>query len=188
MPGDDWQRFATMRAYLGFMWAHPGKKLIFMGTEIAERDEWNHDGQVNWSLLDHGPHKGMQRLTRDLNRVYCGEPALHRLDAEGSGFRWVVGDDRAQSVLAFIRSGAQDETRPVLAVANFTSMPRLAYRIGVPRPGRWIERMNTDAEAYGGANLGNGGALTAEPIPSHGYAHSLSVTIPPLAALWLQPE
>jgi 1,4-alpha-glucan branching enzyme len=186
--GDDWQRFATMRAYLGFMWAHPGKKLIFMGTEIAERDEWNHDGQVNWSLLDHGPHRGMQRLTRDLNRIYNAEPAMHRLDAEAAGFRWVVGDDRAQSVLAFIRRGAQDEKRPVLAVANFTPVPRIRYRIGVPRAGRWVERLNTDAATYGGSNLGNGGALMTEAVPSHGYDQSLLLTVPPLATVWLQPE
>jgi 1,4-alpha-glucan branching enzyme len=130
----------------------------------------------------------MQRLTRDLNRLYSGEPALHRLDAEAAGFRWVVGDDRAQSVLAFLRRGIQDDGRSILAVANFTPVPRPAYRIGVPRAGRWIERLNTDADAYGGANLGNGGALATEAIPSHGYDQSLCVTIPPLATVWLQPE
>jgi 1,4-alpha-glucan branching enzyme len=187
MPGDDWQRFATMRAYLGFMWAHPGKKLIFMGTEIAERDEWNHDGQVNWSLLDHGPHRGMQRLTRDLNRLYSAEPALHRLDAEGGGFRWVIGDDRAQSVLGFIRRSGEDDPKPVLALFNFTPVPRLHYRIGVPKSGTWIERLNTDAAVYGGANLGNGGSLQTEAMPSHGYEQSLVVAIPPLASVWLQP-
>jgi 1,4-alpha-glucan branching enzyme len=188
MPGDDWQRFATMRAYLGFMWAHPGKKLVFMGTEIAERDEWNHDGQVNWSLLDYGPHSGMQRLMRDLNRVYGAEPALHRLDAEAAGFRWVVGDDRAQSVFAFIRRAAEDDARPILAVTNFTPVARVQYRIGVPSAGRWIERLNTDAAAYGGSNTGNGGGVVTDAVPGHGFDQSLSLTVPPLATIYLQHE
>jgi len=188
MPGDDWQRFANMRAYLAFMWSHPGKKLIFMGTEIAEPFEWNHDAQVNWWLLDHAPHRGMQRLTRDLNRLYAAEPALHRLDAEPGGFRWIVGDDRGQSVLAYLRSAGAEDPKPVLAVCNFTPVPRTGYRIGVPRGGRWRERLNSDAEIYGGSNLGNGGAISSEPIPIHGFEQSLSLTLPPLATVWLQPE
>jgi 1,4-alpha-glucan branching enzyme len=188
MPGDDWQRFANMRAYLAFMWSHPGKKLIFMGTEIAEPFEWNHDAQVSWWLLDHGPHRGMQRLTRDINRLYASEPALHRLDAEPGGFRWIVGDDRGQSVLAYLRSAGEDDPKPVLAVCNFTPVPRTGYRIGVPRGGRWRERLNSDAEIYGGSNLGNGGAISAEPIPIHGFEQSIALTLPPLATVWLQPE
>jgi 1,4-alpha-glucan branching enzyme len=188
MPGDDWQKFANMRAYLGFMWSHPGKKLIFMGTEIAERQEWNHDAQVNWSLLDYPPHQGVQRLTRDLNRLYVSEPALHRLDADPAGFRWIVGDDRGQSVLAYLRSAGPDDPKPLLALCNFTPVPRFGYRIGVPHAGRWRERLNSDAEIYGGSNLGNGGWITTEPIAAHGYEQSLSLTIPPLAAVWLQPE
>jgi 1,4-alpha-glucan branching enzyme len=188
MPGDDWQRFANMRAYLAFRWSHPGKKLIFMGTEIAEPFEWNHDAQINWWLLDHAPHRGMQRLMRDLNRIYTGEPSLHRLDTEGSGFHWIVGDDRGQSIFAFLRRAGDDDARPVLAVCNMTPVPRHGYRIGVPRPGLWHERLNTDAEIYGGSNLGNGGGISTEPIPAHGYDQSLSVTLPPLATVWLQPE
>jgi 1,4-alpha-glucan branching enzyme len=188
MPGDDWQRFANMRAYLAFMWSHPGKKLIFMGTEIAEPFEWNHDAQVNWWLLDQAPHSGMQRLVRDLNRLYGAEPALHRLDAEPSGFRWIVGDDRGQSVLAYLRSAGEHDAKPVLAVCNFTPMPRHGYRIGVPRGGRWRERMNTDAAIYGGSNTGNGGTIAAERHPIHGFEHSLSLILPPLATVWLQPE
>jgi 1,4-alpha-glucan branching enzyme len=188
MPGDDWQRFANMRAYLSFMWAHPGKKLIFMGTEIAERDEWNHDWQVNWSLLDDPLHRGVQRLVRDLNRIYAAEPALHRLDCEASGFRWIVGDDRDQSVFAFLRRGEEPDRKPVLVVCNFTPTPRTDYRIGVPVGGRWRERVNTDAALYGGSNLGNGGAIEAQPVPSHGYDMSLQLTLPPLATLLLQSE
>jgi 1,4-alpha-glucan branching enzyme len=188
MPGDDWQRFANMRAYLAFMWSHPGKKLIFMGTEIAEPFEWNHDAQLDWWLLDHAPHRGMQRLTRDLNRLYTAEPALHRLDAEPAGFRWIVGDDRGQSVFAYLRSGGENDPKPVLAVCNFTPVPRHNYRVGVPRGGRWRERLNTDAEIYGGSNLGNGGAISAEPSHLHGFDHALSLTLPPLATIWLQPE
>jgi 1,4-alpha-glucan branching enzyme len=188
MPGDDWQRFANMRAYLSFMWAHPGKKLIFMGAEIAERDEWNHDWQVNWSLLDDPLHRGVQRLVRDLNRIYAAEPALHRLDCEASGFRWIVGDDRDQSVFAFLRRGEEPDRKPVLVVCNFTPTPRTDYRIGVPVGGRWRERVNTDAALYGGSNLGNGGAIEAQPVPSHGYDMSLQLTLPPLATLLLQSE
>jgi 1,4-alpha-glucan branching enzyme len=188
MPGDDWRRFATMRAYLSFMWAHPGKKLIFMGTEIAERDEWNHDWQVNWSLLDYPMHRGVQRLVRDLNRIYAAEPALHRLDSEASGFRWIVGDDRGQSVFAFLRRGAEDDRKPILAVCNFTPAPHADYRIGVPFGGKWRERVNTDAAIYGGSNLGNGGVIEAQHAPSHGYDMSLQLMLPPLATLFLQPE
>jgi 1,4-alpha-glucan branching enzyme len=176
-----------MRAYLAFMWSHPGKKLIFMGTEIAEPFEWNHDAQVNWWLLDQPPHRGMQRLLRDLNRLYAAEPALHRLDAEPAGFRWLVGDDRAQSVFAYLR-GAGEEAKPVLAVCNLTPVPRFDYRIGVPRGGPWRERLNSDAGIYGGSNLGNGGTVSAEPVPAHGCDQSLSLTLPPLATVWLQPE
>jgi 1,4-alpha-glucan branching enzyme len=188
MPGDDWQRFANLRAYLSFMWAHPGKKLLFMGTEIAERDEWNHDGQVNWSLLDHPPHRGVQRLMRDLNRIYAGEAALHRLDSDSSGFRWIIGDDRAQSVFAFLRSGPKGDRKPVLAVCNFTPTPRVGYRIGVPIAGKWRERINTDAGIYGGSNLGNDGIIETQAVASHGYEASLQIMVPPLATLLLQPE
>jgi 1,4-alpha-glucan branching enzyme len=188
MPGDDWQRFANMRAYLGFMWSHPGKKLIFMGTEIAEPFEWNHDAEVNWWLLDHAPHRGMQRLVRDLNRLYVAEPALHRLDADPAGFRWIVGDDRGQSIFVYLRSAGGDDQKPLLAVCNLTPVPRYGYRVGVPRGGRWRERLNTDAEIYGGSNLGNGGTLSTESTPLHGFDHALSLTLPPLATVWLQPE
>jgi 1,4-alpha-glucan branching enzyme len=187
MPGDDWQRFANMRAYLGFMWAHPGKKLIFMGTEIAEPFEWNHDGSIDWWLLDHAPHRGVQRLVRDLNRLYTATPALHRLDADGAGFRWVVGDDRGQSIFAFMRFGGEGK-KPVLAVVNMTPVTRSAYRIGVPDSGHWRELLNSDAADYGGSNIGNGGGMETESVPAHGYEQSLALTVPPLAILLLQPS
>ena len=160
MPGDRWQKFANLRAYLGFMWTHPGKKLLFMGGEIAQEREWNHDGEVDWFLLDDPDHGGMQRLVRDLNRLYRDEPALHRLDASPEGFRWIIGDDRANSVFAFLRQGEAGDP-PVLVVCNMTPVPRPHYRIGVPRAGQWREIANTDSRFYGGSDMGNdGGAAT----------------------------
>jgi 1,4-alpha-glucan branching enzyme len=188
MPGDDWQRLANMRAYLAFMWTHPGKKLVFMGTEIAERAEWNHDGQVNWSLLDDPRHCGMQRLVRDLNRCYLGEPSLHRLDGSPDGFRWIVGDDWSQSVIAFLRFAAGDDRSPVLVVCNFTPVPRHGYQIGVPVAGTWRELVNSDAAIYGGSDLGNGGQVATEPTRGHGYEQSLRLILPPLSTLLLKPE
>jgi 1,4-alpha-glucan branching enzyme len=185
MPGDIWQRFANLRAYFGFMWTHPGKKLLFMGGEFAQEREWNHDRGLDWYLLDDPRHAGVQALIRDLNNVYRETPALHRKDCEADGFRWVVIDDRDQSVFAYLRFGAAGDP-PVLAVCNFTPVPRSGYRVGVPRPGVWIEVLNTDAAAYGGANMGNGGGLTASGIESHGLPASLELVLPPLATLILR--
>jgi len=187
MPGDVWQRFANLRAYLGFQWTHPGKKLLFMGSEIAQPQEWNHDGAIAWDLLDDPRHRGVQRLVADLNGAYRDYPALHALDADPAGFAWVVGDDAAQSVFAYLRRGGPDDP-PVLVALNFTPVPRHGYRIGVPQSGRWREILNTDALEYGGAGLGNNGATDAEPIAVHGFTHSLPLTLPPLAALLLMPE
>jgi 1,4-alpha-glucan branching enzyme len=187
MPGDDWQRFANLRAYFGFMWAHPGKKLLFMGGEIAQRREWNHDAEVDWNLLDHDAHAGVQRLVRDLNRLYAAEPALHARDAEGSGFRWVIGDDRANSVFAFLRFGPESSA-PILCVVNMTPVPRHGYRIGVPRPGRWRELFNSDAASYGGSNVGNSGAIQTTGTWAHGEPQSLDLVLPPLATILLRPE
>lgn len=187
MPGDEWRRFANLRALFGLMWTHPGKKLLFMGGELAQPTEWNHDAQIPWQLLDDPRHAGVQRLVRDLNRAYRTIPALHRRDADGTGFRWVVGDDAAQSVFAFLRFGAEGDP-PALVALNFTPMPRSDYRIGVPQGGAWREALNTDAEIYGGANLGNGGWVHAEAVPSHGFPDSLSLTLPPLGALILVPH
>jgi 1,4-alpha-glucan branching enzyme len=186
MPGDDWQRFANLRAYLGFMWTHPGKKLLFMGQEIAQPTEWNHDAAIPWHLLDDPRHRGVQRLVDDLNAAYRRLPALHRGDCVPEGFRWVVGDDRAQSVFAYLRLGGPEDP-PALAVCNLTPVPRHGYRIGVPRGGAWHEAVNTDAAAYGGTNGGNGGSAVAQPVASHGFDHSLSLFLPPLATLILSP-
>jgi 1,4-alpha-glucan branching enzyme len=187
MPGDPWQQFANLRAYLGFMWTHPGKKLLFMGGELAQPTEWNHDAALPWGLLDDPRHRGVQRLLRDLNAAYRELPALHRLDASPEGFRWVVGGDRDQSVFAWLRMGGEGSA-PVLVVCNLTPVPREDYRIGVPWGGVWQEALNTDAESYGGTNKGNGGAVASQPVPTHGYADSLSLTLPPLATLILSPK
>jgi 1,4-alpha-glucan branching enzyme len=187
MRGDDWQKFANLRAYYGFMWSHPGKKLIFMGAEIAQVREWNHDTSLDWHLLDDPRHAGVQRLIRDLNAVYRGTPALHRRDAEGDGFRWVVIDDRDQSVFVYLRLGDPGDP-PVLVLCNFTPVPRHGYRVGVPQAGFWREIINTDAETYGGSNVGNGGGVSAEPIVSHGFEDSLSLHLPPLATLMLKVD
>jgi 1,4-alpha-glucan branching enzyme len=184
MPGDRWQKFANLRAYLGFMWTHPGKKLLFMGQEIAQEREWNHDHGLDWFLLDNPENRGVQALVRDLNGAYRGMPALHRLDCQPSGFRWVVLEDAEQSVFAYLRLGGED-TAPVLVVCNFTPVPRYGYRLGVPQGGAWREVLNTDASVYGGSNIGNGGSVVAEMVPSHDLPASLHLTLPPLATIIL---
>ncbi len=185
MPGDAWQRMANLRAYLGFMWSHPGKKLLFMGCEFAQDREWSHDRQLDWSLLEQPAHLGVQRLVRDLNRLYSRERALYEYDAHPAGFRWVVGDDRENSVFAYLRFGAGD-VAPVLAVCNMTPVPREQYRIGVPQGGFWREVLNSDSGYYGGADIGNGGGVQAEAVPSHGEEQSLSLRLPPLATVLLR--
>ncbi len=186
MPGDAWQRFANLRAYLGFMWTHPGKKLLFMGCEFAHLREWSHDRSLDWHLLDDPAHAGMQRLVRDLNRLYRGTPALHALDCDPAGFRWVVMDDADNSIFAWLRYGP-DGTEPALVVCNFTPMVREGYRIGVPTAGPWREAFNSDAAIYGGGNTGNAGFAHATPDPSHGLGASMTVTLPPLATLVFLP-
>jgi 1,4-alpha-glucan branching enzyme len=187
MPGDYWQRFANLRAYFGFMWAHPGKKLLFMGSEIAQWHEWNHDGEIDWNAADNALHGGMRRLVRDLNRVYAAEPALWARDAESDSFRWIISDDRGNSVFALMRIGPPDAA-PVLAISNMTPVPRYNYRIGVPLPGLWRELINTDAAIYGGSNIGNGGSLHATAVASHGQDQSLELVLPPLATLYLRHD
>ena len=186
MPGDRWQRFANLRAYFGFMWGHPGKKLLFMGGEIAQEREWDHDRELDWNLLDEPAHAGIQRVVRDLNRIYAAEPALHRADCDPRGFEWVIADDRANSVFAFLRLA--QEAAPVLVVCNMTPVPRHGYRIGVPRPGAWREIFNSDSGFYGGSNLGNEGRVQAEPVPSHGRGQSLELLLPPLATIFLRSD
>jgi 1,4-alpha-glucan branching enzyme len=183
MPGDLWQRHANLRAYLAFMWAHPGKKLLFMGGEIAQSREWNHDGEIDWDLLRDPAHHGTQRLVADLNRAYAEHPALHACDTAPDGFAWLIGDDRANSVFAFLRTAP--DAPPLLAAANLTPVARSAYRIGVPHPGFWRELLNTDAADYGGAGAGNQGGVHSQPIPAHGHAQSVELTLPALAAVFL---
>ncbi len=184
MPGDRWQQFANLRAYYGFMWSHPGKKLLFMGGELAQPREWNHDASLDWALLDDPLHRGVHDLLRDLNRLYREQPALHECDCEGSGFQWIVGDDRQNSVFAWYRAGHL-AAPPVIAICNFTPVPRHGYRLGAPRAGRWREMLNSDAVNYGGFGMGNGDGLLASEQPSHGQPYSLNLTLPPLSTLLL---
>ncbi|HEY7754651.1 MAG TPA: 1,4-alpha-glucan branching protein GlgB [Actinomycetota bacterium] len=186
MPGDDWQRFANLRLLFAYQFAQPGKKLLFMGGELAQWGEWNHETSLDWDLLAYAPHEGVRRLVADLARLHRDEPALHELDTSPEGFQWVDASDRAASVLSFLRTGMT--ARPVLFVANFTPVPRHRYRVGVPVGGRWIELANTDAEAYGGSGQGNYGGLETDEVPMHGRERSLSLVLPPLAAVFLTPE
>lgn len=187
MPGDRWQRFANLRAYLALMWTHPGKKLLFMGCEFGQPGEWNADAALDWGCLDDAAHRGVQRLVRDLNRVYAGRAALHAGDCLPGGFQWLVADDRANSVFAFLRRVPRADAC-VLVVLNLTPVVRHGYRIGVPHGGGWRELLNSDAHAYGGSNVGNRGGAVAQAAPMHGQPASLSLTLPPLAALLLEPE
>ena len=187
MPGDRWQKFANLRAYFGFMWAHPGKKLLFMGGEFAQESEWNHDKSLDWHLLSNGLHRGVQKLIGDLNRLYRGTPALHVHDTEPRGFEWVDTTDTESSVVAFLRLGNEGDA-PALVVCNFTPVPRENYRVGVPQGGRWIERINTDSRDYGGSGKGNLGAVKADAVPRHGRRYSLDLTLPPLATVVLTRE
>jgi 1,4-alpha-glucan branching enzyme len=187
MPGDQWQRFANLRAYFGFMWGHPGKKLLFMGGEIAQEREWNHDASLDWHLLENPYHRGVQSLIRDLNRLYADTPALYERDAEAAGFQWLVSDDAENSVIAWARRG-ENADQIVVVVSNFTPVPREGYRLGVPLPGHYREALNTDAEIYGGGNVGNLGGVTAEETASHGQPCSISLTIPPLGTVFLIRE
>jgi 1,4-alpha-glucan branching enzyme len=184
MPGDDWQRFANLRAYYGFMFGHPGKKLLFMGSEFAQQDEWRHDHSLDWHLTDQPRHRGIQTLVRDLNRLYRTIPALHELDCEGAGFEWLVMHDADRSVFAWLRKG-RDTRERCLVVVNFTPEVYRDYRINVPFFGAWREILNTDSELYGGSNIGNGGlvrTLDGGTIPE------VSLVVPPLAAVFFVPE
>ncbi|WP_064685530.1 1,4-alpha-glucan branching protein GlgB [Rhizobium bangladeshense] len=184
MPGDDWQKFANLRSYLAFMWGHPGKKLLFMGSEVAQPSEWNHDASVSWDVLDRPAHIGIQRLVKDLNTFYRDKPALQFGDFHPEGFEWAAADDAVNSVLGMLRYG-KDRSSSVLVLSNFTPVPRYGYRIGVPDDGVWIERITTDAQEYGGSGLVNG-ALSSESVPAHGRSFSLSLTLPPLATVFFE--
>ena len=185
MPGDEWQRFANARAYYGFMWGHPGKKLLFMGSEFGQTAEWNFNQSLDWHLLQYDYHSGLSALIRDLNALYRATPALYARDCEPDGFRWIIADDSANSVLAWLRLGGAED-RPVAIVSNFTPVPRSHYRIGLPFAGQWTEVLNTDAALYGGSNSGNMGGVAATMDGSHGLPASADVFLPPLATLYLE--
>ena len=187
MPGDDWQRFANARAYYGLMWGYPGKKLLFMGQEFGQWREWNFAQPLDWWLLDFPRHKGLKAAVSDLNRLYQDTPALHARDCESEGFGWIVVDDKAQSVAAWMRYGGPDDA-PVAVVCNFTPVPREGYRIGLPKAGRWREIFNSDALDYGGSGLGNLGEILATALPSHGYDASVTIVLPPLSTLYFRFE
>ena len=186
MPGDDWQKFANLRLLLAYMYAMPGKKLLFMGAEFGQWSEWNHDASLDWHLLDQPMHDGVSRWTGDLNRLMRDEKPLHELDFDPAGFSWIDATDAEQSVISFIRRSSQDEM--IVAAFNFTPVPRQNYQIGAPLPGRWLEVLNSDAPIYGGSGQGNLGGVDAAPIPRHGHLHSLNLTLPPLGALFLKPD
>ena len=186
MPGNDFDRFANLRAYYGFMWGHPGKKLLFMGQEFAQAAEWNHDGELHWGLLDDARHAGVQRLVRDLNRLYREMPALHRGDCRPDGFRWIEAMADEISVYAWERRA--EGAAPVVVICNFTPVERAPFRLGVPEAGTWAERLNTDAADYAGGGRGNLGAVESRPEPWHGRAQSIEITLPPLSTLIFELE
>ncbi len=186
MPGDDWQKFANLRALYGYMWAHPGKKLLFMGGEIGQWDEWNHDASVQWHLNEWPPHQGVQRWLKDLNAVYRSEPSLHQVDFENAGFEWVDFHDWESSVITFLRRGHNPDD-VMLVVCNLTPVPRHNYMVGVPRGGYWRELLNSDATVYWGSGMGNMGGVDAAPVPAQGRYHSLNLTLPPLSVMYFKP-
>jgi len=187
MPGDNWQKFANLRLLLGYMYAQPGKKLLFMGGEFGQWREWTHDESLDWHLLQYLPHSGVQRWVSDLNRLYRSQPALHQADFSPAGFEWIDCNDVENSVVSLIRKG-HDAKDIVLVVCNFTPVTRFGYRVGVPIPGYWKELLNSDAKEYGGSGQGNLGGMEAEPVPFHGRPYSLNITLPPLAALFFKPS
>ncbi len=187
MPGDVWQRFANLRLLYGYMYSHPGKKMLFMGGEFGQWREWNHDTSLDWHLCEGEPHRGLQRLIRDLNRVYREEPALHEVDFDWSGFQWIDFSDDDNSVIAYLRK-AKGTQAAIVCLCNFTPIPRHHYCIGVPERGWYQELINTDGIAYGGSNMGNGGGIHATETPSHGFPYSLTITLPPLSILLLKRQ
>ena len=182
MPGDEWRQFANVRSFLAFMWTHPGKKLLFMGQEIGQREEWNHDTGIRWELLEFEPHRKLQALARELNRLYRESPALYQVDFHYSGFEWVDFHDWENSIISFLRR-AEDPADFLLVCCNFTPVARKFYEVGVPEEGFYQEILNTDSELFGGTNLGNGGLVSSRPIPKHNRPNSIAVTLPPLAVV-----
>jgi 1,4-alpha-glucan branching enzyme len=186
MPGDDWQKFANLRLLFGYMYAQPGKKLLFMGGEFGQWREWVHDTSLDWNLVERPLHRGMQKWVEMLNRNYRSEPALHTLDTDATGFEWVDCCDTASSVLSLLRKGPSANDL-VLVVGNFTPVPRTGYRVGVSCGGYWRELLNSDAKEYGGSGIGNMGGVQADQVAAHGRPYSLNLTLPPLAILYLKP-
>jgi 1,4-alpha-glucan branching enzyme len=187
MPGDRWQKFANLRALYAWMWAHPGKQLLFMGGEFGQWNEWYEGRELDWYLVNEADHAGLMRLIADLNHTYRAQPALWERDAESSGFQWIDANNADDNVLAFLRYG-EPGTRPLACVANMCPVPRCGFRIGLPTPGVWEELINTDAHVYTGSDVGNWGSVTAEPIEWHGLPASAEFTLPPLATLWFTPR
>ena len=187
MPGDRWQRFANLRAYLGWMWTHPGKKLLFMGSEFGQEREWSHDRSLDWHLLEDGDHAGLQKLVRALNETYRSHPSLHRLDCAPEGFRWIDGGDAENNVFSFLRLGTKDDP-PVAVICNMAPVLREGFRVGLPTGGRWREVLNTDAVEFGGTGSGNGGFVKVDGDGWHGQPVSASLKLPPLATMILTPD
>jgi 1,4-alpha-glucan branching enzyme len=185
MPGDDWQKFANLRLLLGNMYTQAGKKLLFMGGEVGQWEEWNHDKSVAWHLLDWAPHQGLQRWVRDLNTVYRGQPALHQLDCDPAGFEWIDCNDAESSTVSYLRK-ARDPNDCVVVACNFTPVPRHNYHLGVPAGGYWEEILNSDAPLYGGSGQGNFGGVHAAPVGCHGRPYLVNLTLPPLGMVMLR--
>jgi 1,4-alpha-glucan branching enzyme len=187
MSGDHWQKLANLRTLYAYMWAHPGKNLLFMGQELAQVNEWSHEHSLDWHLLEHADHAGIQTLVRDLNRLYRDEPALWEVDSDPAGFFWLEANDADSNVLAFARVSLHGE-RVIACLLNLSPLPREQYRIGLPRAGRWREALNTDSELYGGGNIGNAGGIDTDALPWGGQPFSAALTLPPLGAIWLVPD
>jgi 1,4-alpha-glucan branching enzyme len=185
VPGDAWQKAATLRVLYSFMYAHPGKKLLFMGCEFGQWREWHHDRSLDWHLLEQPLHEGLRHFVEDLNALYRAEPALFECDFDPGGFDWIDCNDAEASVISLIRRG-RDRGDWIAAVFNWTPVVRVGYRVGVPDPGYYRELLNSDAGYYGGANIGNQGGRATEPIAAHGHYHSLNLTLPPLGAVFLK--
>jgi 1,4-alpha-glucan branching enzyme len=185
MPGDTWQKLANTRALLAYMWAHPGKQLLFMGSELADEREWSEARGLDWGLLHDPARAGVQRLVRDLNAAYRAHPALWVRDTSPECFRWISAEDSAHNTFSFVRSAP--DAPPLVCVANFAGIPHENYRIGLPYAGTWAEVLNTDAGGYGGSGVGNLGAVHAEDVPWHGFPASAALRVPPLGVLWLRP-
>jgi 1,4-alpha-glucan branching enzyme len=187
MPGDDWQKFANLKLLFAYMFAQPGKKLLFMGGEFGQRAEWNHDASLEWHLLQYTPHLKVQECLADLNKLYRAEPALHELEGRWEGFEWIDHRDSDSSVLVMLRKGSADREQMMVA-CNFTPLPRENYRVGAPRRGYWREALNTDSVDYAGAGYGNLGGVETTPMPAHNRVQSLTLTLPPLGAVFLKYE